>query len=351
MSNIRYEEVPDLSIVAVVAQAPPPPPLPQTAPPPIVAQTIPQPGTPLVDTEPGVFIPAPPIVQPTAPAPTVNKTIAPDVTAPPADDGSGTVSRQGEPIPQPGTPLVDTAPGVFVPAPEVTPTDSGTPNQTPSDAPDADFPDLEGLDFFGNPPLSGAGFVQYVRRGCQSRNLDDLAVFANAMAEGLGGGMGDSGTSFGPWNMHQQGALPKKYWTYPAFSPLVQAWTWSSGGIDYALDQMVKAGAAGLRGHAAVHRIVEFFERPANIGGQEVIRDDYYDVLAKMGDPYSYLAARAAGPSVDVTPVTPAGGGTSKGGVGAVGFWRTLMDVFWKEIPKTRVKVEAQRDSMKEVFK
>src|SRR5262252_924522 len=83
--------------------------------------------------------------------------------------------------------------------------------------------------------------------------------------EGLGGGIGDYGTSFGPFQLHWGGA-------YPSFAPqgnpqAAQAWAWSPTGIDYALGQIQQV-AGGLRGPAAVTNIVSRFERPANIPGE-----------------------------------------------------------------------------------
>jgi hypothetical protein len=93
------------------------------------------------------------------------------------------------------------------------------------------------------------------------RALDPRAVLAVAAQEGLGGGIGDQGTSFGPFQLHFQGA-------YPSFAPqspnAAQAWATSAPGIDYALRQIASV-AGGLRGQSAVSNIVSRFERPANI--------------------------------------------------------------------------------------
>jgi len=85
-------------------------------------------------------------------------------------------------------------------------------------------------------------------------NLDPVAALAVAMVEGLSGGVGDQGTSFGPFQLHEGGALP---------AGRGQAWAESPAGIEYALRSMAGAGAAGLHGPAAIQAIVRNFERPA----------------------------------------------------------------------------------------
>lgn len=93
--------------------------------------------------------------------------------------------------------------------------------------------------------------------------LDPAAVLAVAAGEGgiRFGAVGDRGTSFGPFQLHWGGAMPKKYWGDAAASA---AFANSPAGIAYALRQMAKAGAAGLQGPAAVETIVRKFERPAD---------------------------------------------------------------------------------------
>jgi len=107
----------------------------------------------------------------------------------------------------------------------------------------------------------------YIRQRAAQLGLDPNAVMAVAAQEGLGGGIGDQGTSFGPWQLHYGGA-------YPSFAPhgsaASQQWAWSQAGINYALNAMNRV-AHGLRGQAAVSNIVSRFERPAN-PGREISR-------------------------------------------------------------------------------
>lgn len=241
--------------------------------------------------------------------------------------------------------------GNVIPAPDRTDLPAQPPTQTPAGTPEDDLPDLDGRFLAAIATLSGMPFVQYVRNSCDARNLDDLAVFANAMREGLHGGIGDDGTSFGPWNMHQGGALPKKYWTRPPYDPATQAWTWTRQGIDYALDGMVKGGAAGKRGHNAVEAIVRGFEKPANIGGEIVIRNDYYDQLAKLGDPYALLASQAAGPTGGGAAAAPAPAPTKQSGTGTVASWRDFLDGLETQTGRAQTAVNSVHSRMVKAVK
>jgi hypothetical protein len=91
--------------------------------------------------------------------------------------------------------------------------------------------------------------------------LDPRAVLAVASQEGLGGGIGDQGTSFGPFQLHYGGAYPS--WA-PQGQSASQAWATSPQGINYALGK-IQGVAGGLHGPAAISNIVSRFERPADI--------------------------------------------------------------------------------------
>ena len=107
-------------------------------------------------------------------------------------------------------------------------------------------------------PASGVQLL--LSRLGQFSSLDPQAVLAVARQEGLGGGIGDNGTSFGPFQLHYGGG-------YPSFAPqgatASQQWAWSPAGIDYALGRISQV-AGGLHGPSAVNAIVNRFERPAN---------------------------------------------------------------------------------------
>ena len=107
--------------------------------------------------------------------------------------------------------------------------------------------------------------VQQIAAGAQSRGLDPKAVLAVASQEGLGGGVGDNGTSFGPFQLHIGGALPASVAAKGA--TYAEAWAWSPAGINYALDNIAKV-AHGLSGASAIDAIVRRFERPLHPGNE-----------------------------------------------------------------------------------
>lgn len=91
--------------------------------------------------------------------------------------------------------------------------------------------------------------------------LDPRAVLGIAAHEGLGGGIGDNNTSFGPFQLHLGGAFPM---AAPHSTPAqAQAYATSPAGIDYALSRIASV-AGGLRGLPAITAISTRFERPAN---------------------------------------------------------------------------------------
>lgn len=115
-------------------------------------------------------------------------------------------------------------------------------------------------------PLTHDQAVSYIEQRAAQLNLDPQAVLAVAAQEGIGGGVGDSGTSFGPWQLHVGGAFPSQVGgvsTSDWSAQQKQDWAWSPAGIDYALTR-IQSVAQGLSGAAAIQNIVTLFERPAN---------------------------------------------------------------------------------------
>lgn len=134
--------------------------------------------------------------------------------------------------------------------------------------------------------------------GARRRGLDPNAVLAVASVEGLSGGIGDHGTSFGPWQLHSGGALPRGI-----KNP--HQWAWSKQGINYGLDRIAGV-AAGQRGRQAVASIVHGFERPADPVGE---------VQRAMGV-YGRRGGRVGGL---VAPTAPPARGPQRGAVPAGG--------------------------------
>lgn len=128
----------------------------------------------------------------------------------------------------------------------------------------------------------------------RQRGLDPRAVLAIASVEGgFNGSIGDHGTSFGPFQMHEGGALPRGI-----SNP--QQWANSRAGIGYALDH-INTVAHGLRGQAAVSAISSRFERPANVPGE----------ISKAMSRYGSAgggSAPALPPSGVSSPMSPSGG-------------------------------------------
>lgn len=99
--------------------------------------------------------------------------------------------------------------------------------------------------------------LQLIRSLAPRYRLDPRAVAAVARSEGgLGwGAVGDQGTSYGPFQLHEGGALPRGQGAAFANSP---------AGVEYALQRMAASGARGKQGQQAIEAIVRGFERPAD---------------------------------------------------------------------------------------
>src|SRR4051794_34601852 len=100
-----------------------------------------------------------------------------------------------------------------------------------------------------------------IRQGARRRGLDPAAVLAVASVEGLGGGVGDAGHAFGPFQLNDAGGvLTGRPGNHRAFAESPQ-------GINWALDRIAHV-ARGLHGDAAIRAIVNQFERPAAPGAE-----------------------------------------------------------------------------------
>lgn len=99
--------------------------------------------------------------------------------------------------------------------------------------------------------------IAAIRRFSARYGVDPNAVRSIGAVEGGNrrGAVGDHGTSYGPFQLHVGGALPRGR---------NAAWAGSDAGIEYAIRQMAIHGARGLHGQAAVAAISRNFERPAD---------------------------------------------------------------------------------------
>lgn len=139
--------------------------------------------------------------------------------------------------------------------------------------------------------------AQLISQMAPQYGIDPQAALAVAAQEGLGGGIGDKGTSFGPFQLHYGGA-------YPGFAPrgqqASQAWASSPAGISYALQSMSQY-ARGLTGNAAINAIVSRFERPADVPSEVAAARRAYG-----SNPSSYMASGAygGGGGINYTPIS-----------------------------------------------
>lgn len=92
--------------------------------------------------------------------------------------------------------------------------------------------------------------------------IDPRAAIAVASTEGLGGGIGDGGHAFGPWQLNDAGGVITG--RFKGWSPeQINAWAWTPAGIDEALRHIASV-SGGMSGAEAVNNIVRRFERPAD---------------------------------------------------------------------------------------
>lgn len=309
--------------------------------------------------------PAPPEPPPT-PAPTPSQTIPlPGVIYLPGDDVGGppgSIVPEPPAIPAPPTSGGDGGAGGAVPATDDLATSAAIANANDPDL--SDLEPLEILDPFGftflavaNPPLKGGGALSAIAQACADYGVDTRAVVADAIHEGAGGGIGDGGWAYGPFQDHLTQFAGRPFYGKGKDNPVVNAWAWSENGIRYSVRQMAtaKPSARGLTGHPAVYAIVYGYERPQDKAGAYRTRAAEYDTLAAKGSGWAqYAAALFAGPQagggVDTTPLPP----TTQPAYTPAGVtqqWRNLIDVFKLSVPAKRQAVASLASSLKEVFR
>jgi hypothetical protein len=121
--------------------------------------------------------------------------------------------------------------------------------------------------------LYGSNLVKYIMGVAPKLQLDTAAVLADVQAEGgFQGAVGDSGTSFGPFQLHVGGRLPAQYAGNPQAAA---AFANSPAGINYAL-QGIAGVAAGKTGTDAITNIVTRFEQPANTSAEIAAEQSNY---------------------------------------------------------------------------
>lgn len=150
-----------------------------------------------------------------------------------------------------------------------------------------------------------ASVAPIIRRLAPQFGIDPRAAIAVALGEGglvnREGDVGDlaGGGSYGPFQLYAKGALPRQY---VGNVRAADNFAWSPQGIRYALGKMREAGAAGLRGPAAIEAIIRKFERPY---------DPDKSVAAALGRLGSIGGRSAAGSSLPPARALPTQGGVS----------------------------------------
>lgn len=345
--EIFYGTVPPMTPVLPPAPIPPPAPAPAPAPSPepiLSPQPLPTPGHNLIDVGDGTLI-SPPAATP-QPAPVSAPTLEPAPIASP------------QPLPTPGHNLIDVGDGTLIAPPLKTPAEGTVAPPPPGyylpDGGEVDYPpdeppathenqgeefmfyelsDLDGIEVLGNRVLRGMAFVNYVRQRADALQLDELAVFAEAYNEGMGGGIGDSGHSYGPWQLYTGGRLPRIYSKYPPYSAQVNAWAWSEQGIDYAMRGMAGTAAKGKHGLDAVTILTRDYEAPANWEAQNLVRQRTYEQLSRLGGgAWTFLAGIAAGPK-GAPAAPPAAPTPAPQPSGLTQNWRALIAVLRDDVP------------------
>lgn len=199
-------------------------------------------------------------------------------------------------------------------------------------------------------PLSRTDAASYIRSRSAQLGIDPNAALAVAQQEGWGGGIGDNGTSFGPWQLHVGGAFPSSVQGQPTSSwtsSQKQSWAWSKGGIDYALSRIASV-AKGQQGSQAIDSIVTRFERPANPGAEVLGATAAYGVPVSLGGSGPDLTSQPGRPGV------PGGGGDGfwgsvTGELGTVGGYldKTLIDPWGNVISAAEGGVNSTVDFFK----
>ena len=130
------------------------------------------------------------------------------------------------------------------------------------------------------------GYLKQIQTAGAKYGVDINALVAIASQEGLGGGVGDNGTSFGPFQMHEGGALP---------AGKDQAWAESPAGIDYAVQQ-IKNVVGNKTGADAIKAIATGFEKSTDPQGEAARALALYEGGAvNLGSAGSGLTSQTSG--------------------------------------------------------
>lgn len=126
-------------------------------------------------------------------------------------------------------------------------------------------------------------WTSHIKQAAEKHGLDADAVLAVAAVEGLGGGVGDGGHAFGPFQLNDAGGVISGRFKS---SEEAKAFAESPEGIEFAMERIAQV-AKGKKGQAAIEAIVHEFERPAD-PHSEVARA--LEVYGRV-DPYTKFAS------------------------------------------------------------
>jgi hypothetical protein len=159
--------------------------------------------------------------------------------------------------------------------------------------------------------------------------------------EGLGGGIGDNGTSFGPFQLHIGGAFPSSITGTPAQK---EAWANSASGINYAMSAMKSDIGRVAFGYDSVAAIVSRFERPANPSAEIAgawARYKSYDQGGWLPVGLSLALNNTGAPEPvgnafpGIMNQTAARAGTAVNGAGGSPVWNGDMNISVDHLPET----------------
>lgn len=153
--------------------------------------------------------------------------------------------------------------------------------------------------------LYGTSLVNQIVAAAQKYGIDPRIPLAVAPHEGGfegadGDFSGNTPTSFGPFALHEGGALPQ--WVWDKGVAFAKQWANSPAGIDYAVQGGAKT-LAGATGTAGVAKWVSGYERPA---AQYVGRETAASLATFASEPTTYKTATPPTTTPTTTAKAPA---------------------------------------------
>lgn len=193
----------------------------------------------------------------------------------------------------------------------------------------------------GGRSLAGRAMVDATYAAAGEWHVEPAAMLAVAMMEGANGGIGDSGTAYGPWQIHLEDGRVPAFKGRPRHDEQLNAWAWSVAGIRYAASHIAQAGAGFQVGHGAIRTIVYRYEKPADKAGEYAGAVARYDYATKTSpDARAYFAGfmrgvAGGGSPPPLPPPGPVLADDAKSG------WRELMLAIGQTAPNRAGSIRA----------